>query len=134
METIATEWVLPSVGVEPDGWLRQEAAQPPLYYALGAAIIAPLQLDPASSRAAVVFNPYVQPGNPTTLGNNVNAFVHGPGRSISMAESRAGRSFAAHVVGAAGSGTVLCIYAAGRLLWPDSAEIPLLAAALVGFC
>ncbi|MCO5188844.1 MAG: glycosyltransferase family 39 protein [Anaerolineae bacterium] len=133
VETIATEWVLPSVGVEPDGWLRQEAAQPPLYYALGAAIIAPLQLDPASSRAAVVFNPYVQPGNPTTLGNNVNAFVHGPGEAFPWQNHVLAGHLLRMLSALLGAGTVLCIYAAGRLLWPDSAEIPLLAAALVGF-
>lgn len=133
VDAIATERVLPAVGAEPDGWLRQEAAQPPLYYLLGAAIIAPLQLDPAASRAAVIFNPYIAPGNPTTLGNNLNAFVHGPNEAFPWQD----HALAGHLLrifsALLGAGTLLCVYAAGRLLWPDSAESALLATALVGF-
>lgn len=132
-EYIATERALPFVGPEPDGWLRQEAAQPPLYYLLGAALIAPLDLDPAASREEVRFNPFVRLGDPTTQGNNINAFIHGSEEAFPWQ----GYALAGHLLRILSTvfaaGTLVCVYAAGRLIWPDSAEIALLATALTGF-
>lgn len=127
VEYIATHWQLPAVADEADGWMRQEAAQPPLYYLLGAALIAPLRVDPAGTRAAIQTNPYVQLGDPTvTL--NFNAFIQPTGASYALA---------AHLLrllsGLMGAGTLLCIYGSGRLLWPNRPARAWLAMALVAF-
>lgn len=127
VEYIATHWQLPAVTASADGWMRQEAAQPPLYYLLGAALITPLRVDPAGTRAAIQTNPYVQLGDPTvTL--NFNAFIH---------QAEASYALAAHLLrllsGLMGAGTLLSIYASGRLLWPARPERAWLAMGLVAF-
>ena len=49
---IADTWRLPAVTPETEPWLGQEAAQPPLYYLLGALIIAPVETEGARRRLA----------------------------------------------------------------------------------
>jgi hypothetical protein len=48
-QTIAETGRLPAVGQLPDGWMGQEAAQPPLYYLLSAVLISPIDTSQAGS-------------------------------------------------------------------------------------
>lgn len=122
-----TRW--PFVPEVPADYLGPEAAQPPLYYLLGALILAPF--DTAAAHEQTVFNPYVLLGDADAPVNR-NAFVHQYDQWPWQ-----GHTLAAHVLRAVsaliGLGTVLCIYGSGRLLWPKQPERALLAAALVAF-
>jgi hypothetical protein len=128
--SIADTGRLPSVTDPPDEFLGQEAAQPPLYYALGAALLAPF--DTTGWREAIWENPFAWIGDASAL-TNVNRMVH------TLAEAWPWRDWtlAAHLLRAfstlLGLGTLLCIYGSARLLWPESTVRPLLATALVAF-
>ncbi len=127
---IAETGRLPVVTDPPDEWLGQEAAQPPLYYLLGAALIAPLEADGA--REAIWLNPYAWIGDASALAN-INRMVHTPAEAWPWG----GWALAAHVLRVfstlLGLGTLLCIYKSGRLLWPEANTRPLMATALVAF-
>lgn len=127
---IADDGRLPRVEEPPDPFLGQEAAQPPLYYLLGAALIAPI--DHGGARQALWENPFAWIGDASALAN-VNRMVHTPGEAWPWR----GYVLAAHVLRVfstlLGLGTLLCIYAAARRLWPDARTRPLLAVALVAF-
>jgi 4-amino-4-deoxy-L-arabinose transferase-like glycosyltransferase len=129
-EYIAENWQLPFVGDEPDGLMMQEAAQPPLYYVLAALVIAPL--DTAGSREQVWFNPRVRLGD-ASAPDNINTFVH----TAAEGWPWQGYALAAHLLRGLtalfGLGTLLCLYAAGRLIWPAEPERAALATALVAF-
>jgi hypothetical protein len=113
-----------------DEWARQEAAQPPLYYLLGALLVAPL--DTSQAQEQVWFNPFVNLGDPSAL-TNINHFVP----TIEYAWPELGSLWAAYGLRLfstlLGSGTLLFIYASGRLIWPQQPEIPLLATGMVAF-
>ena len=118
------------------GLMAQEAAQPPLYYVLASLIV-------RASGGAVDSpqlwpNPRANPADPSgeSLARpplNVNVFIHG------SAEAWPWRGYAlsAHLLRALsallGLGTLLCIYGAGRTVWPANPERALLAVALVAF-
>jgi 4-amino-4-deoxy-L-arabinose transferase-like glycosyltransferase len=129
-EFIADNGRLPAVVDPPDEWLGQEAAQPPLYYLLGAALIAPI--DTSSAREAVWLNPFAWIGDASALAN-VNRMVHTPAEG----QPWQGYALAAHLLRIfstlLGLGTLLAIFGSGRLLWPESTTRPLLATALVAF-
>lgn len=128
---IAETGALPRVTPEPDPWLAQEAAQPPLYYLLGSLIVRPVPGTDAA-RETVWPNPFVHLGN-ASVPVNRNAFVHGPWESWPWH----GYALAAHLLRALsavlGLGTLLAIYCAARLLWPARPARALLAVALVAF-
>lgn len=129
---IADTGQLPSVAVDDnyDEWLSQEAAQPPLYYLLGALIIAPVDTDGA--REQVWLNRLAWIGNASALAN-VNQFVHTPHEAWPWQ----GFALAAHLLRGLsvllGLGTLLCIYGSGRYLWPTRENRALLATALAAF-
>ncbi len=127
---IAENGRLPVIAAEPDPWLSQEAAQPPLYYIIGAALIAPI--DTAAARQEVWPNPLAYPGD-ASLQANINQFIHAPREAWPWDRY----VLAAHLLRLfstlLGLGTLLCIYASGRLIWPDDGRKPLLAMALVAF-
>ena len=128
--SIADTGRLPRVEDPPDEFLGQEAAQPPLYYLLGAALLAPF--DTTGWRAAIWENPYAWIGDASAL-TNVNRMVHTPAEAWPWQ----GWALAAHLLRVLstlfGLGTLLCIYGSARWLWPDSTTRPLLATALVAF-
>ncbi|MGH2537590.1 MAG: glycosyltransferase family 39 protein, partial [Candidatus Promineifilaceae bacterium] len=109
---------------------RQEAAQPPLYYLLAAALIAPFDGWPAADLLRL--NPYARLGN-AALPANINHFVH----TEAEAWPWRGPALAAHLLrglsAVFGLGTLLAIAAAGRELWPARPGRGWLAAALVAF-
>ena len=136
-EYIATRQALPFVADDYDSWLSQEAAQPPLYYLVGAILIRPF--DTSTARDEVWLNPYF----PLGIGRadapaNKNNVVHTESWSDGYAQ-------AAHLLRLfstlLGAGTLACIYACGLLIVPatDSRKgkadkpnrVPLLATAMV---
>ncbi|MFQ5611359.1 MAG: ArnT family glycosyltransferase [Anaerolineae bacterium] len=109
---------------------RQEGSQPPLYYALAAALTAPL---PAGDLPALIYrNPHADLGLVTADGN-VNMIVH----TAQEAWPWRGTALAVHVVrlfsALLGTGTVLAVYALGRALWPERPAYALLAMSFVAF-
>ena len=129
-ESIAQTGRLPRVTEPPDAWLGQEAAQPPLYYLLGAALIAPI--DTTGARAAVWLNPFAWIGDASAL-TNINRMVHPPGE----AGPWTGHVLAAHVLRVfstlLGLGTLLAVYGSARALWPESRTRVIMAPALLAF-
>ncbi len=129
-QAIAQTGRLPRVEQPPDPWLGQEAAQPPLYYALAALLIAPL--DTAAARETVWPNPHVLMGDASAV-TNLNAFVHGPWEAWPWR----GYALAAHLLrlfsSLLGLGTLLCISGAARCLWPARPQRAVLAMAMVAF-
>jgi len=127
---IAETGELPRVTTQPDPWMAQEAAQPPLYYLLGSLLVRPIPT--AGARETLWPNPFVQLGDASAPVNR-NAFVHGPWENWPWQ----GYVLAAHLLRALsalfGLVTLLAIYASGRLLWPTHPERTLLATALVAF-
>ena len=129
-QQIAETGRLPVVEEEPDPWLGQEAAQPPLYYTLCALLIRPL--DTEGARETAWPNPFVRMGDASSP-TNINAFVHGPWEAWPWR----GYVLAVHLLRAfsslMGLGTLLCLYGMGRLLWPERRGRALLAVAMVAF-
>ena len=93
-ESIAQTGRLPRVEQPPDEWLGQEAAQPPLYYLLGAALIAPIDTDGA--RAAVWLNPFAWIGDAPSVALQCGLAAH-DGRSVPMTP-HAGNTVWTHVL------------------------------------
>lgn len=128
---IAANGRLPAIEGEADEWLGQEAAQPPLYYWVGSWLIRPISTtdDPQD---AVWLNPFVQLGD-ADAPTNRNLVVH------TSAEAFPWRGWAlqAHLLRlfctALGLVTLLCIYGAGRTVWPHAPRRALLATGLVAF-
>ena len=123
---------LPAVTMPPNSLMGQEAAQPPLYYLLTGWLIRPVDTNMDRAAAELWFNPYVRLGDAASPTNR-NAFVHPPAEGWPWA----GQVLAGHGLrGAAallGLGTLLCIYGAGRVVWPADPGRALLAVALVAF-
>ncbi|MEZ4515651.1 MAG: DUF2142 domain-containing protein [Chloroflexota bacterium] len=149
VDFIAREHRLPTT--QDAGLMGQEAAQPPLYYVLGALLISPvdttgasehLWANPRTDTSAVAgqlwTNPRADPGNirGESLADppiNVAMFVHPPDEAWPWQ----GYALAAHLLRLLsmvfGLGTLLCIHAAGRVVWPDDPGRALVATGLVAF-
>jgi len=94
---------------------RQEAAQPPLYYVVGALLLTPF--DRQADDVSLWVNPFLKFESIVTT-QNVNAFVHAkqeiwPGSTESWSVHWV--RFYSTILGA---GTLILIYASGRLIWP----------------
>ncbi len=130
VQTIAETWRLPSADEVPDGWMGQEAAQPPLYYVVSAVLISPI--DTSQAKEQVWFNPFARLGDANSPANT-NAFVHSEIEQWPWQ----GYVLAAHLLrlGSAviGLGTLLFIYGSARLVWPEAQERALLTMALIAF-
>lgn len=146
---IARERRLPTT--RDPGLMGQEAAQPPLYYVLAAALVRVAQdrdagqslwPNPRTDTSAVAgqlwHNPQADPEDPrgesrATPPINVNMFIHGPDEAWPWR----GYALAGHLIRLLstlfGLGTLLCIHGAGRVVWPAAPERALLATALVAF-
>lgn len=105
---------------------------PPLYYLLGALLIAPL--DTSDLALYTVRNPYGRIGHSDNLGNK-NLFLHPP-----LPQARfpwQGTALAVHLLRwlstAFGAGTVWLTYAAARRIFYAERWAPMLAAGLVAF-
>jgi 4-amino-4-deoxy-L-arabinose transferase-like glycosyltransferase len=131
---IAREGRIPKIG-DP-GRMGQEAAQPPLYYVLGALLVRTAGAH--AIEQPLWHNPQADPEDPrgesrATPPLNVNMFVHGPVEAWPWQ----GYALAAHLIrllsALFGLGTLLCIFGAGRVVWPLAPGRALLATALVAF-
>ncbi len=121
---------LPFVTVPHNPWTAQEAAQPPLYYVMGAILITPF--DTSDAKSHLWLNPWATIGDASNL-TNVNRIIHTeredwPWRGY-VAAAHVLRAFSAVL----GIGTLWCIYRSARLLWPDEPYHALLATALPAF-
>jgi hypothetical protein len=131
VEYIATTGKLPSVADGAyDEWLSQEAAQPPLYYLIGAPLIA--GIDTSQAREQVWLNPFSWIGAADAL-HNVNRTVHTPLEKWPWH----GYALAAHLLRGLstlfGLGTLLAIYGSARLLWPRTPHKAVVAVAMIAF-
>lgn len=145
VQYIADHKRLPMVPPVYDPFLSQEAAQPPLYYLLGALLIAPI--DTAGAREQVWPNPFAWAGDAAALAN-YNQFIHTPQERWPWR----GYALAAHVLRLfstlLGLGTIICVYGCAGLFFKTPGDTderspaessltffpyPLLAAALVAF-
>ncbi|MEW5961534.1 MAG: phospholipid carrier-dependent glycosyltransferase, partial [Chloroflexota bacterium] len=108
----------------------QEGSQPPLYYALAALLTAPLST--ADLPELIYRNPHADVGLVSPDGN-ANLMVH-TGRE---AWPWRGAVLAIHLARfwsiLLGAGTVLTVYALGRVLWPEQPALALLAMSFVAF-
>jgi len=107
VEYIASTRQLPVVAEVYDPFLSQEAAQPPLYYLLGAMLIA--SIDTSQAREQVWPNPFAWAGDAAALAN-YNQFIH----SAQEEWPWQGYALAAHVLRVfstlLGLGTLICVY------------------------
>jgi 4-amino-4-deoxy-L-arabinose transferase-like glycosyltransferase len=148
-EFIAREQRLPTT--RDGGLMGQEAAQPPLYYALASLLVRMVPAGDASraiwpngrtDTSAVVGrlwpNPEADPQDPRGESRanppiNVNMFIH----TANQAWPWRGYALAAHLIRIVsaifGLGTLLSIFAAGRVVWPEAPERALVATGLVAF-
>ena len=132
VQYIADTGKLPIVEEVYDEWLSQEAAQPPLYYLLGAILIRPF--DTTQAKQQVWLNPFAPMGigNAAALANK-NIAVHTPDESFPWQ----GYVAAVHLLRAfstlLGAGTLVCLYGCARLLWPTHLKPALLAVSLIAF-
>ncbi|MCI0580656.1 MAG: DUF2142 domain-containing protein [Chloroflexi bacterium] len=127
---IADTGRLPAVAAEPDPFIMQEAAQPPLYYVIGALLIG--GVDTAGAREELWPNSRVWLGDASSP-TNKNAFVHGPQEAWPWH----GYVLAAHLLrilsAVYGLGTLLFLYHGTRLTWPERPGLALWAVSLVAF-
>jgi 4-amino-4-deoxy-L-arabinose transferase-like glycosyltransferase len=110
-------------------WM-QEATQPPLYYAIGAALT--FWIDTRDLPDVRRLNPHAKFGIPLDPDNR-NVVVHGEGEAFPWR----GTALAMHLLRllgvALGAGTVVLAYALAGLVWPRAPAFAWLATALVAF-
>ncbi|MHB1294786.1 MAG: glycosyltransferase family 39 protein [Anaerolineae bacterium] len=120
---------LPVQGQGDAAW-EQEGSQPPLYYALAAALT--FWIDTDDLDEVRTLNPHVKVGEPGAP-DNKNILVHGPAEAFPWH----GAVLAIHLVRGLslllGAGTILCTCALARTLFPQRRGLALGAAALNAF-
>lgn len=114
----------------PDTLARQEAAQPPLYYAIGALLLAPFNTQ--THDIPLWGNAFLQFESIATT-QNVNAFIHAEGETWPGSMGSWSVHWLRFYSTLLGVGTLVLIYASARLLWPYHSQRPLLAMSLVAF-
>ncbi len=135
VQHLARTWTLPVQPLEPGasgGPWRQEASQPPLYYALAAALTA--WIDTSDLEQVRHLNPHVAAGEVTPDGSNVNLVVHNP---ASERFPWRGTVLAVHIARffsvLLGTWAVYLTWAIVRELFPDRPRLALTAAAIHAF-
>ena len=141
VEHLAREWTLPVQPREPgasSGPWRQEASQPPLYYALAAALTAWIDTSPTAAPYDLTtirhLNPHVGAGVVASDGSNPNLVVHNP--ALERFPWR-GTVLAVHIARIfsvlLGTWAVYLTWALIRELYPEQPQLALLAAAIHAF-
>jgi hypothetical protein len=132
VQHLARTWTLPVQPLDPgtpSGPWRQEASQPPLYYALSAALTA--WIDTSDMEQVRHLNPHVAAGEVTPDGSNVNLVVHNPALERFPWK---GTVLAVHLVRlfsvALGAWAVYLTWALVRELYPGPPWLALAAAAI----
>jgi len=129
---LAETHTLPVLGAETttgEGTLYgQEGGQPPLYYAIGAAIVSGVDMGETPPER----NPHASMGNPLQLGNK-NFIIHGPDEAWPWH----GLPLAVHLLRffsiLLGAGTVFFVWKIARGLFPRQKSLALAVAAFVAF-
>ena len=141
VEHIARTWTLPvqplAAGASSGPW-RQEASQPPLYYAIGAALTFWIDTRDSASPYAMTpvrhLNPHVAAGEITPDGSNVNLVVHNPTLERFPWQ---GTALAVHIVRlfsvTLGTWAVYLTWALVHELYPQARKLALSAAAIHAF-
>jgi 4-amino-4-deoxy-L-arabinose transferase-like glycosyltransferase len=131
VQTIADNWALPVQDPANVGPWRQEGSQPPLYYALAAALTS--WIDTSDVNEVRYLNPQVDNGIATPDGN-INLIVHQPGRE---AFPWRGTVLAVHLARflsvAMGAVSVYLTYLIVREVLPDAPAVALGTAAIHAF-
>ncbi len=135
VQHIAEHWTLPVQPLEPgasSGPWRQEASQPPLYYAVAAALTA--WIDTSDLEQVRHLNPHVAAGEITPDGSNLNLVVHNP--AVERFPWR-GTVLAVHIARIfsvlLGTWAVYLTWALVRELFPERPKLALTAAAIHAF-
>ncbi len=135
VQHIAEHWTLPVQPLEPgtsSGPWRQEASQPPLYYALAAALTT--WIDTGDLEQVRHLNPHVAAGEITPDGSNPNLVVHNP--ALERFPWR-GTVLAVHIARLfsvlLGTWAVYLTWALVRELYPQRPSLALTAAAIHAF-
>ena len=127
---VATEHRLPVQDPGDIQLWRQEGSQPPLYYLVSA--VATAWIDARDFDQRLVRNPQAKIGVPLAP-DNKNMVVHTPAEAFPYR----GTTLAVHIIRflstLMGAGTVALTFFIVREVWPDSAFLPLVAAATVAF-
>lgn len=121
---------LPSL-LNNDSGAYQEVGQPPLYYLVAALVTAPVRAD--DLRAFVWHNPGFGYHAPGTVNDNKNLLIHTEREAFPWRDAALAIHLARWASLAFGALTVLATWGLAREVFPDSALIPLAAAALVAF-
>lgn len=108
----------------------QEGSQPPLYYALAALLIAPV--DTADAEALLWENPHAALGDPLRLSNK-NHIVHTDREAWPYRNTALAIHLVRGLTVLLGAATVLFVYLLGRALLPAAPRLALAAAALTAF-
>lgn len=135
MHYFAAEYIvetgqLPQAGAQPDPWMAQEAAQPPLYYLISSLIIRPF--NESQAKALVWANPRAQLGDASAL-SNTNVFIHPSFESWPWTDYVLNSHLLRLLSAVIGLGTLLFIYGSATLIWPDNPDLQLLTVGLVAF-
>ena len=121
---------LPVQRLETRGLWEQEGSQPPLYYALGAALT--FWVDMSDAELLLWKNPLGNKGTPASLGNK-NVFIH----TYREAGPWHGTTLALHLLRGMsllmGAGTVIAVYALARQVFPDERWLAVAATATCAF-
>ena len=135
VEHLARTWALPVQPLEPgtsSGPWRQEASQPPLYYAIAAALTA--WIDTSDMDQVRHLNPHVAAGEVTPDRSNPNLVVHNP--ALERFPWR-GTVLAVHIVRIfsvlLGTWAIYLTWALVRELYPSQPNVALIAAAIHAF-
>lgn len=135
VEVIARTWRLPVQPLEPgasSGPWRQEGSQPPLYYAIGAALT--FWIDTSDMEGVRQPNPHARAGEITLERDNVNLVIHD---REAERFPWSGTLLAVHIVRlfsvALGTWAVFLTWTLAKELWPDRPVVALAAAAIHAF-
>ncbi len=108
----------------------QEGSQPPLYYALAALLTAPVPTDDLPD--LIYHNPHADIGLVSADGN-ANIVVHTSREAWPWRGAVLAIHLARFLSILLSTGTVLAVYAVGRILWPEQPAFALLAMSFVAF-
>ena len=129
VQYVQTHWSLPVLDSDNPGKWLQEAAQPPLYYVLMAAVTS--GIDTSDLDEVHQVNPHTFVGNTSQI-DNKNLIIHNPAREQFPWQ---GTIWAVYMIRLAsiglGLGTIWLVFCLGRLLF--SSQVGLLVAALTAF-
>ncbi len=127
---ISRTWTLAVQDPSQAALYRQEGSQPPLYYLLGAPLIA--WVDTSNAETEIRENPHVNLGVPQAFGNK-NVVVHTQAENFPYR----GVSLAVHLLRllsvGLGAVTVCAAYALGREVFPERPVVALTAATFIAF-